>query len=75
MTNDGKITEIVSKEALEQIDQLNIKLEKCLMLEKNLGNNVTSKIKVLKELYENINLSTALYNKIDAKLMELIPLL
>ena len=72
-----KIDEIVSKEALEQVDLLNSKLKETLMLEKKLGGSIALKISVLSDLIgtSTIKVSSENYNLINAKLKELIPLL
>ena len=74
-----KTTEIVSKEALEQVELLNCKLKEAISLEKKLGNGVAMKIAVLSDLLGKnggeIKVEFDTYKLINKKLIELIPLL
>ena len=70
------ITDIVSKEALAQVDLLNDKLEKSLVLEKKLANNVVSKVQVLSGLVNGgLNVNGEVLKLANNKLKDLIPLL
>jgi hypothetical protein len=74
-----KIDEIVSKEALEQVDLLTFKLKEVLSLEKKLGNSVLAKICALSDLIgdsgHEIKVDLVTFKMINKKLQELIPLL
>ena len=70
-----KIDEIVTKEALEQVDILINKLKEATKLENKLGNSVTLKVQVLTEVLSIEGCPRIVWDAATAKLQELIPLL
>ena len=84
MKNDEKITQIVSKEALEQVDELIAKLKVAVSLQNKLSGGVAEKVKILSDLVNAVGRNTipvsfeqdAEVRKLaNEKLKQLIPLL